>query len=495
MCSALVDSDANQCPICLTRFKDAKSKKKKRDVGLCTQCGAFLLNERDKCPVCGHTEKKVIEKAEKKPDKKEEERVPSIHLCPNCKALIKMGVEQCPICSAYLNRETIISISSTSLDDEISPTSAATSASMRGSDEFFRAKAEVTKTFEPDKAMQIKDVEDLRFEEYDFSITDDVVFMDRILTFSAMIAGIILLFITISFAFPQMSNSRIGGFLILSAIPIILFTTLLTLIKFSASIFKKILILVGIYAMVISHLYFSMNYVTLSSNPTAYIAIIVQVAAGIIITLLGIARLSKRDEKLFSLWALAFICISHGIAQAIIRSPHWYMAQGFTAVGILVAYYVIKDHFDKKFIATLPVPGAISKETAPLVFEGIAMLLSGDPSKAITDLSNEIAFDPDNEMLWNTKGYALTRIGRYQEAVKCYERAIAINPNYAEAWNNKGNALTRQRKYDEALWCYDRALEIDHDYREVWHNKRYVYMKMGRRSDALKCEKRAVEYY
>jgi Flp pilus assembly protein TadD/RNA polymerase subunit RPABC4/transcription elongation factor Spt4 len=504
MCSALVKADSNQCPICLTSFKDAPKKKKRKDVGLCSHCGAFLLGDKTKCPVCSQ----VQERDEDEPSPfavsashvhgkrvvPEEDEIPSIHLCPSCRALIKMGVQQCPICNADLSRDTVISIGSTSLDDEIAPARTRVSPSDRGRDEYFRTKAEVTKAFDPDKVVDIKDVEELRFEEEGIAITDDVAFMDRILLFTGGILGITLLFMTISFAFPQIQGARAGGYLMLTAVPIILFVTLLAFIQLSATLKSKVLILAGTITMTISHFYFAVDFLQPSKDQAVEIAIIAQFAAGLALTLIGVRRLSKKDERNFPLWTAAVITISHGIGQVIIWSSYWYAAQAFTVIGIALAYFVLNDYFTKKFIASLPTPSAISKDASPLVFEGIAMLLSGDASQALTDINNEIAFNPDNEMLWNTKGYALTRMGRYQEAVKCYDRAIAVNPAYAEAWNNKGNALTRQRRYDEALWCYDKALEIDPNYKEVWLNKRYVYMRMGRRNDAQRCERRAVDY-
>jgi tetratricopeptide (TPR) repeat protein len=39
-----------------------------------------------------------------------------------------------------------------------------------------------------------------------------------------------------------------------------------------------------------------------------------------------------------------------------------------------------------------------------------------------------------------------------------------INPQLADAWNNKGVALSRQGKYDEAIQAYNEAIEIDPEY-------------------------------
>jgi tetratricopeptide (TPR) repeat protein len=39
------------------------------------------------------------------------------------------------------------------------------------------------------------------------------------------------------------------------------------------------------------------------------------------------------------------------------------------------------------------------------------------------------------------KGLALSKLGRYEEAIECYEKVLAIDGNDIFALNNKGSAL------------------------------------------------------
>jgi len=61
---------------------------------------------------------------------------------------------------------------------------------------------------------------------------------------------------------------------------------------------------------------------------------------------------------------------------------------------------------------------------------------------------------------WNNKGVALSRLGKYNEAIEAYDEALRINPDYTSAWNNKGVVLSRLGKYPEAIEAFDRALRI-----------------------------------
>ena len=73
--------------------------------------------------------------------------------------------------------------------------------------------------------------------------------------------------------------------------------------------------------------------------------------------------------------------------------------------------------------------------------------------------------------MWNNKGVALRRLGRFEEAVGCYDRALEIDPTLVEAWNGKGVALAVQGRYEEALSYYDRALELDPTFVKAWNSK------------------------
>jgi len=61
---------------------------------------------------------------------------------------------------------------------------------------------------------------------------------------------------------------------------------------------------------------------------------------------------------------------------------------------------------------------------------------------------------------WNNKGVALSRLGKFHEAIEAYDQALKIDPEYFSAWNNKGVVLSRLGKYHEAIDAFDRALRI-----------------------------------
>jgi tetratricopeptide (TPR) repeat protein len=78
-------------------------------------------------------------------------------------------------------------------------------------------------------------------------------------------------------------------------------------------------------------------------------------------------------------------------------------------------------------------------------------------------LSNIIPLEGQIKLgyIFNAKGNALYKQGKYQEAIAYYDKALSIDPNHANALNNKGLSLVYLGKYQEAIEYFDKALSID----------------------------------
>ncbi len=70
--------------------------------------------------------------------------------------------------------------------------------------------------------------------------------------------------------------------------------------------------------------------------------------------------------------------------------------------------------------------------------------------------------DENSADTWISKGYALYRLGKYNQAILHYDKAIEIDPKNSSVWIHKGNTLLyKLGKDDEAKKCYDRAKELE----------------------------------
>lgn len=92
------------------------------------------------------------------------------------------------------------------------------------------------------------------------------------------------------------------------------------------------------------------------------------------------------------------------------------------------------------------------------------------------------------------KGYSLTELGRYEEALQAYDAAVAKKPDYAWALARKGRTLRLLNRLEDARACYERALQIQPDYAWGWNGKGIILDRMGDTAGALAAFERACEY-
>ncbi|MGH9981310.1 MAG: tetratricopeptide repeat protein, partial [Nitrososphaeraceae archaeon] len=75
---------------------------------------------------------------------------------------------------------------------------------------------------------------------------------------------------------------------------------------------------------------------------------------------------------------------------------------------------------------------------------------------------NSIKTDPNNIEALNAKGYALERLGRYDEAIQIFDIVILQKPIYViDTIIKKGHILIKREKYSEAEECFNEGLHLD----------------------------------
>ncbi|MDQ6865242.1 MAG: tetratricopeptide repeat protein [Thermoproteota archaeon] len=95
-----------------------------------------------------------------------------------------------------------------------------------------------------------------------------------------------------------------------------------------------------------------------------------------------------------------------------------------------------------------------------ILLKGNEYLDSRHLSVALDYYDQAIKIDPNYAYVWNNKGWALSNLGKYDEAIECYDTAINIDPNYADAWNNKGVSLRKIEQQEDADRCFTKAREL-----------------------------------
>jgi tetratricopeptide (TPR) repeat protein len=77
------------------------------------------------------------------------------------------------------------------------------------------------------------------------------------------------------------------------------------------------------------------------------------------------------------------------------------------------------------------------------------------------------------------KGSVLSRIDKYEEAVKCYDEALKIEPKNIQVLYNNCKSI--------CLNLGNILNKLDLKYINAWHNKGFSLVNLGRDEEAVKC--------
>ncbi|MEQ8466281.1 tetratricopeptide repeat protein [Coleofasciculus sp. E1-EBD-02] len=94
---------------------------------------------------------------------------------------------------------------------------------------------------------------------------------------------------------------------------------------------------------------------------------------------------------------------------------------------------------------------------------------------------------------WLKRGWCLSNLKRYEEALISCDKAIELEPNYASAWGLRGAVLAAIERYEEALVSCDKAIELDPNYASAWGLRGAVLAAIERDEEALVSCDKAIE--
>ena len=116
---------------------------------------------------------------------------------------------------------------------------------------------------------------------------------------------------------------------------------------------------------------------------------------------------------------------------------------------------------------------------------GVALSRLGYNHRAIESYRRALAANPRYATCWFNIGKALFRVGNLKEALQAFTRTTELNPKNRSAWNNRGVTLRQLNRIEETIPCYERAIELKEDYAWAWHNKGYALELLDRPREAL----------
>jgi tetratricopeptide (TPR) repeat protein len=91
------------------------------------------------------------------------------------------------------------------------------------------------------------------------------------------------------------------------------------------------------------------------------------------------------------------------------------------------------------------------------------------------------------------KGFALSGLGKHEDAIKCYERVIELAPNSEHAYYCKGSALLALGQYETAIVFHDKALELNPKSVAAQVGKSEALTSLGKNQDVVNHAQKAIE--
>ena len=116
---------------------------------------------------------------------------------------------------------------------------------------------------------------------------------------------------------------------------------------------------------------------------------------------------------------------------------------------------------------------------------GVALSRLGYYNDSISNYRKAIEIKPNSGTYWFNLGKALYRVGKLNEALDSFEKSTSFSPKNTSAWNNKGVTLRHLNRFDEALVCYNKSIELKNNYAWAWHNKGYALENLNRFNEAI----------
>ena len=143
-----------------------------------------------------------------------------------------------------------------------------------------------------------------------------------------------------------------------------------------------------------------------------------------------------------------------------------------------------------------------------LLVEGKRLYDTGKYEEAVASFDKAIEIKPKFADVWNGKGDALQKLERYEDAIANYDKVIEVETaknkamvknqstaerlrammtgdgpqksgTYGIAWRSKGIALAKLERYEDAIACYDEVIAEFPSDAITWDNKRIALAKLG----------------
>jgi tetratricopeptide (TPR) repeat protein len=114
----------------------------------------------------------------------------------------------------------------------------------------------------------------------------------------------------------------------------------------------------------------------------------------------------------------------------------------------------------------------------------MAQFVGQNYDKSIHLCSEAIAFDPEFQLAFQSRGAAYLRLGNIQAALADFDRVLELDPKSARAFHLRGLAHEKAGDYTEAIADLSKAIEINPQYGAAYYSRANLFSKIGKTDQA-----------
>ena len=118
-------------------------------------------------------------------------------------------------------------------------------------------------------------------------------------------------------------------------------------------------------------------------------------------------------------------------------------------------------------------------EFKELYANGMYAFVNENYENSIELFTQAAEIDPDNKLVYMSKGAANLKLDRAGDALHDINRAIEIDGNYAKAYHIRGLINEKIGNDDQALSDFTRAIDLAPEYGAAYNSRATLHTKMG----------------
>jgi tetratricopeptide (TPR) repeat protein len=115
----------------------------------------------------------------------------------------------------------------------------------------------------------------------------------------------------------------------------------------------------------------------------------------------------------------------------------------------------------------------------------------GRDGEAVAAYEQALALDRENKTAWFSKGYAESRLKKFEAALTSFTNALKLDDRDPGLWLNQGLMLATLKRFDEAVIAFDRSLKLDDRNAQAWNFKGKTLEALGKKDEAAVCYEQA----